>query len=186
MKKPWETKLIEKIEDVIDSCFPKDSKKALIEFKKEKAEEIALMEYKIDFARGFQAWFFLKYLIKGKFTPMEFITGNSVGYFTKKELQMVENFLNNQESLYEIISISKNKRDYEIRNVVNNKIIRVKTIDFPAKLSIGDYIYATPIKKLDNNYFFYGNVACYSKEKGKHIEQIFLKEWEKEKCKNVK
>jgi len=185
-KKPWETKLIEKIQDVINYYFPKATAEALSKFKKEKEEEIPLMRTKVDFARGFQAWFLLKYLIEGKFTPMEFISGNPAGYFTKKELQMVGNFLDNKKGLYEIISISKNKKDYIIKNVVNNDVTPVKTINFPAKLSVKEYIYAIPVKRLDGNYFFYGNVACYSRENGEHIKKVFLEEWKKQKNKGIR
>lgn len=185
-KKPWETKLIEKIQDVINYYFPKATAEALSKFKKEKEEEIPLMRTKVDFARGFQAWFLLKYLIEGKFTPMEFISGNPAGYFTKKELQMVGNFLDNKKGLYEIISISKNKKDYIIKNVVNNDVTTVKTINFPAKLSVKEYIYAIPVKRLDGNYFFYGNVACYSRENGEHIKKVFLEEWKKQKNKGIR
>jgi len=185
-KKPWETKLIEKIQDVINYYFPKATAEALSKFKKEKEEEIPLMRTKVDFARGFQAWFLLKYLIEGKFTPMEFISGNPAGYFTKKELQMVGNFLDNKKGLYEIISISKNKKDYIIKNVVNNDVTTVKTINFPAKLSVKEYIYAIPVKRLDGNYFFYGNVACYSRKNGEHIKKVFLEEWKKQKNKGIR
>lgn len=174
IKIPWETKLIEKIEDVINSCFPKIREIALKQFKKEKADEISLIQTKQDFHRGFQAWFLLTYLIEGKFTPMEFISGNPVNYFTKKELQMVDKFINNKKGLYEIINISKNKKDFFLKNVANNETILVKTIDFPSKLKKGEYIYAIPVRKLDNNYFFYGNVISYSKENGEGIKKIFL------------
>ncbi|MBI2106073.1 hypothetical protein HYT56_04520 [Candidatus Woesearchaeota archaeon] len=178
-QKPWETELIEKIKDVINSCFPEAEEKALKQFKKEKAEEIPLMQSKVDFVRGFQGWFLLKYLIKGKFTPMEFISGNPADYFTKRELHMVDNFLNNEESFYEIVSISEDKKDFTIKNIANSKIILVKTINFPAKLKAGEYISAIPVQKLDGDYFFYGNVACYSKENGNSIKKIFLEEWKK-------
>ena len=178
-QKPWETELIDKIGDVINSCFPKEKGNALKKFKEEKAQEIPLMRTKIDFVRGFQAWFFLKYTIEGKITPMEFISGNPANYFTKRELKMVDNFLNNKEGFYEIISISKDKKDYTIKRIDKNKAINVKTIDFPAELKIVEYIHAIPVENLDCDYFFYGNVACYSKENGEAIKKTFLKEWKK-------
>ncbi|MFH1376060.1 MAG: hypothetical protein ABIH25_00320 [Candidatus Woesearchaeota archaeon] len=163
-QKPWETKLIEKIIDVTGYCFPGAEEEALKQFNKVKAKEISVMRTKVDFDRGFQTWFLLKYLIEEKFTPMEVISGNPSNYFTKRELQMVDNFLNNKEGFYEIISISRDKKDFTIKNVMNSEIISVKTIDFPNKLSKGEHIYTIPVQKLDGNYFFYGNVTCYSKE----------------------
>ena len=178
-KKPWETKLIEKIIDVINYYFPGEEKIALEKFKKEKSEEISLMPSKMDFARGFQAWFLLDYLIKDEFTPMEFISANPEKYFTKKEIKMINKFINNERGFYEILDITNNKKDYILKNVMNKKVINVKTIDFPAKLKAGEFIYAVPVEKLGGNYFFYGNVASYSKEEGQKVMDYLIKESDK-------
>jgi len=173
-KTPWETKLIEKIYDVINYSFPKIEKKALDQFKRENAKEISLIKTNRDFYRGFQAWFLLEYLIEDKFTPMEFILGNPASYFNKSELKMITNFLDDKKGWYELVHISKNNKDFTIKNIINSKIIIVKTIDFPAKLKKGEYIYARPVQKLKGGYFFYGNLFCYSKEEGENIKMALL------------
>ena len=52
----------------------------------------------------------------------------------------------------------------------------IKTIDFPAKLNMGDLISATIVQKLEGDYFFYGNVATYSKKEGQRMKNFMLKE----------
>ncbi|MBI2671796.1 hypothetical protein HYX16_02585, partial [Candidatus Woesearchaeota archaeon] len=78
----------------------------------------------------------------------------------------------------EIKYISRNRKDYLIQNVLDDRKYLVKTIDFPSKLIIGDFISALIIKKLDDNYFFYGLVISFSRENGLKIKKDFLKKYE--------
>ena len=48
-------------------------------------------------------------------------------------------------------------------------------IDFPAKLNIGDFISATIVQKSQRYYFFYGNVATYSKKEGQGMKDFIWK-----------
>ncbi len=174
--RPLEVALMEKISLLIDISFPDEEEKALEKFKKEKKKEIEMMRSEIDFNRGFQAWFLLEYRLTDGNIPMEFVFSKADKLFSKKELKMIKNFLARVQSLFEIKKISKNKKNYAIEDVLYNKLYIVKTIDFPAVLKEGDFIAATIIQKLEEHYFFYGNVASYSRKQGLKMKNFMIKE----------
>ena len=96
---------------------------------------------------------------------------------------MIGNFLAFKKTLFEIKYISRNRKDYLIQDVLDDRKYLVKTIDFPSKLIIGDFINALIIKRLDDNYFFYGLVTSFSRENGLEIKKDFLKKYEELKSK---
>ena len=170
--------LIEKISILAGISFPDEDEKAFEKFQEENKKEIEIMQSEIDFNRAFQAWFLLEYRLPNGKTPMEFVFSRRDldKLFSKKEISMIGNLLAHIQSLFEIKKISKNKKNYTIENVLDNKSYIIKTIDFPAKLNMGDLISATIVQKLEGDYFFYGNVATYSKKEGQRMKNFMLKE----------
>lgn len=178
---PWETALINKISLFTELSFPDEEEKALKKYEKDCSEEIKVIDSKIDFARGFHAWFLLEYRLPNGKTPMEFIYSREdlPKLFSKREIKMITNFLAFKQSLFEVKKISKNKKDFKLENVIDNKEHFVETIDFPAKLKIGEFIVACIVEKLNKKCFFYGNVACYGKKEGLKIKEEIIKLAEK-------
>ena len=177
---PWEVKLIGKVSFHTSLGFENEEEKAVEKFAEENKNKLKLIKSEKDFNRGFQAWFNLEYRLPNGLTPMEWAFSNDK-MFEKKELEMIKNFLDHKNSLFEVIKISDNKKDYTLKNIMDSKEYYVETIDFPAVLKIGDFLNAVLVEKLGGNYFFYGNVMSYSKKEGEKMKRIFLEEIKKNK-----
>jgi len=182
---PWESNLINKIFLLVDTGFHDEEEKAIESFNIAYKNEIEIMSSEADINRSFQAWYLLKYqLLNGK-TPIEFVfsRGDLEKLFSKKERDMIGNFLGYIESLFEIKKISENKKNFTIENVLDNKEYVIKTIDFPEVLKEGDFIRIIIVKKIEGYYFFFGNVATFSKKEGEKMKKSILKEMNKLKKK---
>ena len=167
-KKPQEVELIWKVVDFITNIHPNEIKKASKEFQKIDNTKLGREAYE----RELLAWFLLKRNIKGA-TPMEYAYSFPLDFFTREDKEIIKNFINYIESFFEVAKISKDKKDYEIVDITSNKRYLIKTIDFPDVLQEKGFIRALIVKK-GNHYFFYGNVAQYTKKEEKRLKKEIL------------
>ena len=184
IEKPFEVSLIEKILTLVSLYFKDEVARAFGKYKLFYSDKNKKLS-KLDLSRDFQAWFLLEHKLPNGKTPVEFVfcREDIDKLFSKKEKNMIGNFLAFKKTLFEIKYISRNRKDYLIQDVLDDRKYLVKTIDFPSKLIIGDFINALIIKRLDDNYFFYGLVTSFSRENGLEIKKDFLKKYEELKSK---
>lgn len=176
INKAPEARMISKVRGMIDHLYPGIEEKAREIFVHENEEAMKIIKRKVDFRLAFHAWFLLKYEFPSEATAMEMADSFPMDYFNEKEKKMIKNFLNYKESLFEILKISKDMRDYKIKNLLDKHIYSIRTLDLPAKFSKGQLIKAMIIKNIEGDYFFYGAVQSYNiKNKKKFIKEM-LKE----------
>ena len=184
-----EEKMIGKVRGMMEHLHPEAEEKAREVFIHEPEYRMSLARRKVDYLPAFYAWFLLKYEFPNGATAMEIADSFPMDFFNKDEKKMIKNFLNYNESLFEILEISKDKKDYKIKNFLDKRIYLIKTWDMPAKFSKRQLIKAMIIKNLDGNYFFYGAVQSFDIEDKKsfikdmlrviQIENLIRKEREK-------
>lgn len=175
-KRPKEVIAIDKVLGMINYLFPREIKKA--EKAYEKTQEGEWAKGREEYDRGLNAYFVLKHIIKGA-TPIEYANSFPLSYFSQEDRKVIKNFLNFNESLFEVKAISGNRKDYSIEDI-DGKAYLVKTIDFPDVLKEGEFIRAILIKNLAGDYFFYGNVLSYSREEGPKVKDALLAIMKKE------
>ena len=162
INKAPEAEMIGKVRGMMDYLYPGIEEKTREIYVHENEDVIKVIKRKVDFRLGFHAWFLLKYEFPNEATAMEMADSFPMDFFTKDEKKMIKNFLNYKESLFKIIKISNDKRDYTIKDMLTSKLYLVKTLDMPAKFKEKDLIKAMIIKNLENDYFFYGGVASFN------------------------
>lgn len=176
INKAPEAEMISKVRGMIDYMYPKIEEEAREIFVHENEDAMKIIKRKVDFRLDFHAWFLLKFEFPSEATAMEMADSFPMDFFNEKERKMIKNFLNYKESLFEILEISKDMKDYKIKDLLDKQIYSVKTFDFPAKFSRGQLIKAIIIKNLEKEYFFYGTVQSYNiSNKNKFIKEM-LKE----------
>ena len=161
INKAPEAEMIGKVRGMMDYLYPGIEEKTREIYVHENEDVIKVIKRKVDFRLGFHAWFLLKYEFPNEATAMEMADSFPMDFFTKDEKKMIKNFLNYKESLFKIIKISNDKRDYTIKDMLTSKLYLVKTLDMPAKFKEKDLIKTTIIKNLENDYFFYGGVKSF-------------------------
>jgi|SRR3989344_6811858 len=159
-----EAKMISKVRGMIDHIYPKIEEEAREIFVHEHEEAIQIIRRKVDFQLAFHAWFLLKYEFPNGATAMEMADSFPMEFFNKNEKKMIKNFLNYKESLFEILKISSNNRNYTIKNLLDKQNYLIKTIDLPSRFQEKHLIRAIIIKNLEEDYFFYGAVQSYDIE----------------------
>jgi hypothetical protein len=107
---------------------------------------------------------------------MEMADSFPMNFFNNNEKKMIKNFLNYKESLFEIIKISNDDRDYLVKDLLDKKEYLVKTFDLPPKFREKQLINAIIIKNIKGDYFFYGGVMSFSFDNKKMFIKEFLKE----------
>ena len=112
---------------------------------------------------------------------MELAYSFPLDFFTNKDREIIRNFIEHKTSLFEFKS--KDGKDILLEDSVSGKMFLVKTIDFPDVLENGDFLKATLVKKIDGDYFFYGNVSTYAKEDGLKMNNFILQNIDKIKKK---
>lgn len=173
LNKALETKMIGKVRGMIDHLYPAIEKKAREIFVHKNEDAMKIIRRKLDFRLAFHAWFLLKYEFPSGATAMEMADSFPMDFFTKQDKKMIKNFLNYRESLFEILEISNDKRNYTIRDLLDKKIYVIKTLDLPAKFLEGQLIRAIIIKNLEGDCFFYGAVQSYNiTDKRKFIKEM--------------
>ena len=176
INKAPEAEMISKVRGMMDYMYPKIEEKAREIFVHENEEAMKIIKRKVDFRLAFHAWFLLKYEFPSEATAMEMADSFPMTFFNKDEKKMIKNFLNYKESLFEILKISEDNRNYTIKDLLGENIYLIKTLDLPARFSEGDLVKAMIIKNLEKNYFFYGAVQSFNiKNKSKFIKEM-LKE----------
>jgi len=161
INKAPEAKMIGKVRGMIDHLYPGIEEKAREIFIHEHESAMKIIRRKVDFRLAFHAWFLLKYEFSSRATAMEMADSFPMDFFNKDDKKMIKNFLNYKESLFEILEISEDKKNYTIRDLLDNNFYLIKTFDLPARFSKEDLIKAIIIKNLDGDYFFYGAVQAY-------------------------
>jgi len=161
INKAPEAEMIGKVRGMMDYLYPGIEEKTREIYVHENEDVIKVIKRKVDFRLGFHSWFLLKYEFPNEATAMEMADSFPMDFFTKDEKKMIKNFLNYKESLFKIIKISNDKRDYTIKDMLTSKLYLVKTLDMPAKFKEKDLIKTTIIKNLENDYFFYGGVKSF-------------------------
>ena len=176
INKAPEAEMISKVRGMIDHLYPGIEEKAREIFVHENEDAMKIIKRKVDFRLGFHAWFLLKYEFPSEATAMEMADSFPMDFFTKDDKKMIKNFMNYKESLFEILEISEDGRDYKIKDLLDKKIYLIKTLDLPAKFSEEQLIKAMIIKNLEGNYFFYGGVQSWEiKNKNKFIREMLNK-----------
>ncbi|MEK6893049.1 MAG: hypothetical protein AABX07_02505 [Nanoarchaeota archaeon] len=162
INKAPESEMISKVRGMIDYLYPKIEEEAREIFVRENEYAMKVIKRKVDFRLAFHAWFLLKYEFPSEATAMEMADSFPMDLFNKDEKKMIKKFLNYKESLFEILDISEDKRDYKIKDLLDKKIYLIKTIDLPAKFLKNQLIKAMIIKNLEEDYFFYGAVQSFN------------------------
>lgn len=176
INKSPEARMISKVRGMIEYLYPGIEEEAREIFVHENEDAMKIIKRKVDFRMGFHAWFLLKYEFPSEATAIEMACSFPMDFFNEKERKMIKNFLNYKESLFEILKISKNKKDYTIKDLLDNKIYLIKTIDLPARFKEKYLIQAIIIKNLEGNYFFYGAVHSFNiKNKNRFIKEMLKK-----------
>ncbi len=172
INKATEEETISKVRGMIDYMHPKIEVKARETFVHENEYAIKVIKRKVDFHLAFYAWFLLKYELPNGATAMEMADSFPLNFFTKNEKKIIKNFLHYKDSLFEIEKISKDKKDYTIKDLLDNKFYLIKTLDMPNKFSKKQLIKTMIIQNIEGNYFFYGSVQSFNIE----YKEEFIKE----------
>ena len=175
MNKAPEAEMISKVRGMVDYLYPKIEEEVREIFVHQNENAIKIIKRKVDFRLAFHAWFLLKYEFPNEATAIEMADSLPIDFFNKNEKKMIKNFLNYKESLFEIIEISKDKRDYKIKDLLDKHIYLIKTFDLPARFLKGMLIKAMIVKSLDNDYFFYGAVQSFNIKNRKNFIKEILK-----------
>lgn len=171
--KQLEVEVINKVVDFVMHMHPDETKRALKEY--DSSQEAKITKDDRSYQRGFLSWFLLQKRLRNEITPIELAYLFPLDYFTKKEKLIIKNFMNSINSLFQVKDISGNKKDFILVNMWDRKKYKVKTIDFPDILKKKDYIRALIVKKVEGDYFFYGNVWTYEENDALSIKEEFIK-----------
>lgn len=162
INKAPEAKMISKVRGMIDYLYPKIEEKARELFVHENENVMKIIKRKVDFRLAFYAWFLLKYEFPSEATAMEMAESFPMNVFNANEKKMIKNFLRYKESLFEILDISKDKREYTIKDLLDKRIYLIKTLSLPANFLRGEIIKTMIIKNIEKDYFFYGAVQGFN------------------------
>ncbi|MBI2631962.1 hypothetical protein HYW75_03090 [Candidatus Pacearchaeota archaeon] len=173
IKKTWESELIGKVRSMINHLYPGIEEELGEVYIHENEPAMKIIKRKVDFRLGFHAWFLLKHEFPSGATAMEMANSFPMDYFNKKEKKMIKNFLDYKESLFEILKISEDKKDYTIKDLSDKKVYLVKTIDLPVGFKEKDFVQAIIVKNIESNYFFYGTIMSFDiLDQKKFIKEI--------------
>ncbi|HLC31060.1 MAG TPA: hypothetical protein VJK51_00165 [Candidatus Nanoarchaeia archaeon] len=162
INKAPEARMIAKVRSMIEGLYPGIEEQAREIFVHQNEAAMKIIKRKVDFRLAFHAWFLLKYEFPSEATAMEMADSFPLDFFTKNEKKMIKQFLGYKESLFEILHISPDKRNYAIKDLLDKKNYLIKTLDLPAKFEEGQLIRALIIKNLGKEYFFYGAIQSYN------------------------
>ena len=160
-KKAWESELIGKIRGMIEHLYPGIENEMRELYIQKNQNAMKLIKSGADFRLAFHSWFLLKFEFPSGTTAIEMADSFPMKYFNEKEKKMIMNFLRYKESLFEIINISENKKDYTLRDLSDNKEYAIRTIDLPAGFKEKEIVQAIIVKNLKKEYFFYGLVTSF-------------------------
>lgn len=176
INKAPEAKMISKVRGMIDYLYPRIEGKVREIFVHENEDVMKIFKRKVDFNLAFHAWFLLKYEFPSEATAMEMAESFPMDFFTEDEKKMIRNFLNYKESLFEILKISDDKRNYAIKDLADNKTYLIKTLDLPDRFCEGQLIKVIIIKNINRDYFFYGAVQTFTiRNKKRFIKEMLNK-----------
>lgn len=175
-KKALEAELIGKVRSMMDYLYPGIEEDLREDYIHENQHVFKAVKRKVDFRLGFHAWFLLKHEFPSSATAMELAYSFPMDYFNETEKKMIKNFLRYKESLFEIIKISDNHKDYTIKDLSDKKVYLVKTIDLPDGFKEKNIIQAIIIRNLKGDYFFYGTVISFDVYNRKEFVKEILNE----------
>jgi len=156
--------------DFVIGLYPDVMKKAKKEYNSTKNYPAKDFE---SYLRGFMAWFLLEYIVQKCATPIELAFSFPLDYFSKKDKEIIKNFIHFNKSLFQVKEASENK--YVLIDLWDNKKYNVKTIDLDGKLNKGDFLITILVKSLKDHYFFYGDIILYDKEEAEEIKIELMK-----------
>src|SRR3989344_6552347 len=133
INKAPEAEMISKVRGMMDYMYPKIEERARKIFVHENEEAMKIIKRKVDFRLAFHAWFLLKYEFPSEATAMEMADSFPMTFFNKDEKKMIKNFLHYKESLFEILEISEDNRNYKIKDLLDKQSYIIKTLDLPAR-----------------------------------------------------
>ena len=171
-----EAELISKIRGMIDHLYPGIEEEMREVFVHENEDAMKIITRKVDFRLDFHAWFLLKFEFPSNATAMEMAKSFPMDFFNEEDKKIIKNFLNYKESLFEILKISLDHRDYLIRNLADKRKYLIKTLDLPARFKERDLIQAIIVKNLEDEYFFYGGVKSFTISNTKEFIKEILNE----------
>ena len=175
-RKEFNNKLFEKILDFIEYFYPDIYETSREDYIHEDEERFKILKDKQNFREDYNSWFLLKNILPNGTNVIKMALSFPEDYFNNEEKQMLQNLLNYKESLFEIIEISKDGKIYIIKDLLDEKIINVKTFDLPVRFNEKDLIKAIIVKDLSGDYFFLGAITSFDiKNKKEFIEEILLK-----------
>ena len=166
-----EVKVIEKVFDFIMHICPHDLKKAAKEFKE--GVEAQSVNNERGYTRGLTSYFLLERKTNLGLTPMELAQSFPLDFFTKQDRKIINNFVDHTTSIFDVKR--KNGKEILLEDAVSGRRYLVKTIDFPDVLENGEFVKAILVKKLEGDYFFYGNVLTYARAEGLKMKEYLLK-----------
>jgi hypothetical protein len=173
-RKEFNNRVFIKILDFVEHFYPRiyeNSRRRYAELEEDKFE---LMKGKKNADEDYNAWFLTKLILPNGVSVVQMADSFPEKYFTDDEKKMIKNLMNYKESIFNILTISKDGQTYEIMDFADNKIYKIKTFNFPNKFKKGDTISAFIVKDLENNYFFLGGVTSYNMTNKLEFIQIFL------------
>ncbi|NMC75860.1 MAG: hypothetical protein GYA60_00970 [Candidatus Methanofastidiosa archaeon] len=168
-----ESMALEAVHEFINKLFPEDFESAVEEFSNVELPELVLSDLQIN--REFQAWYMLKHKVSGIAAPIEMASTYPFEYFTEEEKNIIDNFFQWRESFFEIKKILDNKRDFLVLDLVTGQECIVETIKLDKPFNVGDVLSSIIIRKLNGNYFFYGNIGIYKGEGAKEMKKEIKK-----------
>ena len=170
----FEVKLMQKLLRTINEHFPKEEERAIPSFDKE------IKRYKKDITDKnilfftFIRWFLLKYKVGDYVTLIDFISTNPDMEFTALEMEAIKNIQDYKESLFELVEISKDKKNLILQDILKNgrfKIIMQK----PFKNNVNKkIILATIAKRVKGEYYFFGPCFGYDEKDIPGIKKNFF------------
>ncbi len=154
--------LFSKILDFIEHFYPGIYEESQEEYIKEDEDRFKVLKDKQNFQEDYNAWFLTKMLLPNGVSVVQMAKSFPDSYFTRDEKKMLNNLFNYNESLFTILSVSKDNKNYEIMDFADSKIYKIKTFDLPNKFKKGDIISAFIVRDIENSYFFLGGIVSWN------------------------
>jgi hypothetical protein len=175
-RKEFNKNLFSKVLCFIEYFYPGIYENAKEEYVKQNEDKFKAIKNKQNFQEDYNAWFLVKLVLPNRVSVIKMALSFPEDYFTKEEKKMLKNLLNYKESVFEILNISKDNKNYEIKDFVDGKIYKIKTFNLPVKYNKGDIITAFIVKDVEDNYFFLGAISSYDiKNKENFVSALLLK-----------
>jgi hypothetical protein len=173
-RKQFNNNLFNKILDFIEYLYPNIYEESREEYIKQNEDRFKLLKDKTCFQEDYNSWFLTKMILPNGVNVVNMIKSFPKDYFTKEEKKMIKNLSNYIESIFIILTISKDNKNYEIMDFADNKIYKIKTFDLPDRFKKNDIITAFIVKNIEDNFFFFGGIISYDKSNTEEFVPMML------------